>query len=57
VAENVLEQDLQGDGGPPEVDPTVEGGESVVVREARAERRSGAEWILAVRGSALTVAG
>ncbi|HEX7949242.1 MAG TPA: hypothetical protein VF494_02755 [Candidatus Limnocylindrales bacterium] len=57
MAKDVLEQDLQGDGGPPQVDPTIQGGESIVVGQARAERRSGAEWIVTVRGSALAAAG
>jgi hypothetical protein len=57
VPQHVLEEDLQGDWGPTEVEVILEGGEPVEVRQAGAEAVPGAEWILAVRGSALTEAG
>jgi hypothetical protein len=53
VAQDVLEEDLQGHGRAPEVDAVVEGGEAIDVWQAPAERGSGAEWIVLVRGSAL----
>jgi hypothetical protein len=57
VAQDVLEEDLQGDRRSTEIDPPAESGEPVEVRETAAERGSGAEWIVAWRGSALTEAG
>jgi hypothetical protein len=57
MAEDVLEQDLQRDGRPDKVDPIGEGGEAIEVRQARSERGTGAERIMAVRDSALVVAG
>jgi len=57
MAQDVLEEDLQGDGCSLEVEAAAQGGEAVVVGKARAERGPGTEWIVAVRGSALTTAG
>jgi hypothetical protein len=55
MAQDVLEEDLQRDGGAREVDPIGEGREPVDVGETGAQRRAGAEGILLVRGSALEV--
>jgi hypothetical protein len=57
VAQDVLEEDLEGDRRSAEVELALQGGEPVEVRQAGAEAVPGAEWILAVRGSALTEAG
>jgi hypothetical protein len=57
VAQDVLEENLEGDGGSAEVELTFDGREPVEVRQAGAEGVPGAEWILVVRGSALTEAG
>ena len=46
VAEDVLEQDLERDGTPPEVEPEwTEGAQPVEVGEARTEARAGAERV------------
>ncbi|GIW20357.1 MAG: hypothetical protein KatS3mg065_0653 [Chloroflexota bacterium] len=49
VAEGVLEEDLQGDGGATEVDPVVEGRQAVVVGEAGAQGSAGAEGVAGAR--------
>ena len=60
VAQRVLEQDLEGDGRSPEVDPEGEAGgrervEAVEVREAGAERGSGTEGVRRGHGLISTV--
>jgi hypothetical protein len=45
VAKDVLEEDLQGDRRAWQVNEVAENGKAVMVRQARTETGSGAEWV------------
>jgi hypothetical protein len=57
VAEDVLEEDLEGDRCSAEVDSAIQRGETVEVWQPGAEGGAGTEWVAAGRGPVLAVDG